>query len=653
MSEIFRTIENVLKQNDSYLSENGDLLKTNIYNDVMNMETDLIDLLLNNETIKERFFIDIGGSLVFDKQEFAWLIESKRFLPDSYTTYSNKIGLTHRDEFISLSKDVVLDFPYKDTVLVGGQDKGDQKREEIFFHEKIAYDEVTHLLGSKVLSNAKRYTPESVEENIEFNEDDNLIIKGNNLIALSSLHEKYEGAVKSVYVDPPYFFENTTSDEEFLYNSNFKLSTWLLFMKNRILQTIPLLTNGGFFIVQMNDSGVFHLKVLLDELFKHTQGGFLNHITVKMSDLSGPKMAHINKKIPKIKEHILIYTNNYEACSYNNVRVKSTWDDAIDSKRYTSFVEKNGSDDTKDWEYTTVRKKLASLGLSYGAPEADEFLMENADCVFRTAANAGLSKLSRSKNFDRTVFTKVTTQTGLEKYVYKGEEVIFATSKIHNIDGEDSPSEAVSDIWSDIALNDLMNEGGVSLKNGKKPESLLRRLLELTTNKNDIVLDYFMGSATTQAVAMKLNRRFIGVEQMNYIEDLSVTRLVNTMKGDKRGISKYINWEGGGSFVYAELKENNAVLQSIIENSTEENIEEIKESIYSDERIIPYLTEKELKKVDEDFSTMNLNRQKTALMTLIDKNKLYVPYSSIDDNEYNISEPDKAFSRSFYEGGDE
>ncbi|MDO5040847.1 MAG: site-specific DNA-methyltransferase, partial [Peptoniphilus sp.] len=192
---IFEVVEELLKKNGKYIAEDGKLLKAVVYSDVMTMDKNLLSLLLTSEEIKERFFQKIDETLVFDKQKFAWFIESKEFLPDSYTRYTNKIGLTHNGDFISKSNDVVLDFPYKDCVLEGGQDKDDQKRKEIFYNETIASDEISRMLAPKVFTNAKRYTKDGVEENITFCEDDNLIIKGNNLIALSSLLKRYEGKV--------------------------------------------------------------------------------------------------------------------------------------------------------------------------------------------------------------------------------------------------------------------------------------------------------------------------------------------------------------------------------------------------------------------------------------------------------------------------
>lgn len=257
MKNIFDTVAELLLTNDKYKAEDGKLLKAVVYSDVMAMSEDLLALLLSNEGVKEIFFKDVQGTLVFDKQKFAWFMESKEFLPDSYTAYTNKIGLTHNGNFISQTNDVVLDFPYKDCVLEGGQDKDDQKRSEIFYNETIASDEISRMLAPKVFTNAKRYTalgekdllgnldPDTIqieeETDITLNNNDNLIIKGNNLIALASLLKRYEGKVKCIYIDPPY----NTQNDSFNYNDSFNHSTWLTFMKNRLELAKKLLREDG------------------------------------------------------------------------------------------------------------------------------------------------------------------------------------------------------------------------------------------------------------------------------------------------------------------------------------------------------------------------------------------------------------------------
>src|SRR5699024_725135 len=155
--------------------------------------------------------------------------------------------------------------PYKDCVLEGGQTKEDQKRDEIFYNETLAPDQVNRLLAPKVLGNAKRYTKDGIEENIEFKEDDNLIIKGNNLIALSSILKKYEGKIDIIYIDPPY---NTRTDANtFVYNNSFNHSTWLTFMKNRLEIAKRLLSHTGIIFIDIDHYELFYLGALADEVF--------------------------------------------------------------------------------------------------------------------------------------------------------------------------------------------------------------------------------------------------------------------------------------------------------------------------------------------------------------------------------------------------
>lgn len=181
-----------------------------------------------------------------------------------------------------------------------------------------------------------------------------------------------------------------------------------------------------------------------------------------------------------------------------------------------------------------------------------------------------------------------------------------------------------------------------------KPEELLKRIISIGTIENDIVLDFHLGSGTTCAVAHKMGRKYIGVEQMNYIQDITVERMKKVIDGEQGGISKSVNWQGGGSFVYCELLENANTLIDDIQSATEDNILEVKNSIFSDERIIPYITRDELNKADSDFENLSLEEKKQALLALVDKNKLYVNYSDMEDNTFNISEEDKKFTESFY-----
>lgn len=654
---IFEIVEEVLKTREKYVSEDDKLLKAIVYSDVMTMNNELLSLLLSNEQIKERFFEKVDGTLVFDKQKFAWVIESKEFLPDSYTRYTNKIGLTHNGDFISKLNDVVLDFPYKDCVLEGGQNKDDQKRKEIFYNETIASDEITKMLAPKVFTNAKRYTKDGVEENITFDKDDNLIVKGNNLIALSSLLKKYEGQVKCIYIDPPYYFSVKKDEDTFAYNSNFKLSSWLVFMKNRLEIAKRLLSDDGALFVQISDDGVGELHCLLKDIFGVEN--FINKITVKTKSPSG--FASVNPGVFETAEYILAFAKNKRNWKYNIQYVESGYD-----TNYKSVVV-NKNDPAEKWIIRNIVDVLAeergydnaksirdALGKVVVNELISEYALNNADSVFRYTAignNAGqivVDIRNKSREEPEKIFT-VKRDGQYTVYVHKGQEIAFYAKKLHEVDGKIVPSMQVSNIWIDTPYEGIANEGGITLKGGKKPEKLIRRIIEMASNRGDLILDYHLGSGTTCAVAHKTGRRYIGIEQMDYIQDMTVERMKKVIEGEQGGISKSVNWNGGGYFVYCELLENANTLIDDIQSTTEDSILEVKNVIFSDERIIPYITREELNKVESDFESLSFEEKKQALIALVDKNKLYVNYSDMDDQTFNVTEEDKRFTKSFYE----
>ena len=604
---IFEIVIDVLLTLKKYVSEDGKLLKASVYQDIINMDKDLLFVLISNPKIKERFFQEVNGTLVFDKQKFAWFIESKEFLANSYTRYINKIGLTKNEEFISKSNDVVLNFPYKDCVLQGGQNKEDQKNNEIFHNEIIASDEITRMLNPKILTNAKRYTKNGIEKNIIFNDNDNLIIKGNNLIVLSSLLKRYGEKIKCIYIDPPY---NTGSDS-FKYNDKFNHSAWLTFMKNRLELAKKLLSNDGFIFVQIDDNEQAYLKVLMDEIFGREK--FIGTIVYRRRK----SQANLSKNLSIIHEYILIYKKS-ELATLNNI-LNNT-----DSKDY-----KNPDNDIrgayKTMPCTNKGGSLYTITSPTGKKITDEWRFKE-------------ETFYELLNDNRIVFPK----KGEGKPRYK----LFLSEK--NLKGV-----IVNSWWDDVATNqdankDLKELFGKNIFDYPKSEDLIKKIIEISTKENDIVLDYHLGSGTTCAVAHKMGRRYIGIEQMNYVEDISVKRLSKVIEGEQTGISKAVNWKGGGSFVYCELLENANLIINKINLATENNILEVKEEVYSDERIIPYVTREELKKADENFRYLSLEEKKMALINIVDKNKLYVNYSDIEDETFEITKNDKKFSESFY-----
>lgn len=604
---IFEIVEEVLKTNSKYISDDGKLLKAMVYSDVMTMDKELLCLLLSNEKIKERFFKDVNGTLVFDKQGFAWFIESKEFLPDSYTRYTNKIGLTNGGDFISKSNDVVLDFPYKDCVLEGGQDKEDQKRKEIFYNETIASDEISKMLAPKVFTNAKRYTKDGIEENIIFDENDNLIIKGNNLIALSSLLKRYEGKVKCIYIDPPY---NTGSDS-FNYNDAFNHSGWLTFMKNRLDIAKSFLSDDGLIFIQLDYNESHYAKILLDEIFG--ESNFVNEIIWRRKQAT----SFGKSKFGITNDSIFMYS---KTASYNFYPVYSLDDDNTQKYIKERFVYDDNDGKGKYMKSPLVNSlyrpnlKYVFHGINppkngwlYSEEKMNEFY-DNGEIIVPNDPNARLYRKIYLSN-------------------YKGQ--------------------VVQNIWIDIPIVNPMAKEQRDFQT-QKPELLLKRIIECSTQEGDIVMDYHLGSGTSCAVAQKMSRRFIGIEQMDYLNTVTLDRLKEVVSGEAYGISKEVDWQGGGSFVYCELLENASTLIKKIQAASEEIISEIKNEIYSDGRIVPYITREELKKADEEFNSLELEEKKKSLISLVDKNKLYVNYSDMDDESYDISESDKAFTKSFY-----
>ncbi len=303
MEKLNDVLVKLLKTDVRYFTDDGEFLRNAVYEDAMKMDSSLIKLLLTNDICKARFFTEVDGVLVFDKIAFGWVINNRQFLPDSYTSYKNKIGLTDSNsDSLASSNNVVLSFPYKDCVLEGGQSREDQKRSEVFYNEILAPEEVDRLLYPKVFTGAKRFSKSGVEENIEYREDDNLIIKGNNLLAISSLLQRYEGEIKLIYIDPPY----NTGNDSFGYNDAFNRSTWLTFMKNRLEIARKLLSKVGAIYIQLDYHQVHYAKVLLDEIFG--EENFQREIIWRIGWLSGYKCADNNW----IRNHdtILFYSKN-------------------------------------------------------------------------------------------------------------------------------------------------------------------------------------------------------------------------------------------------------------------------------------------------------------------------------------------------------
>ncbi len=682
-------LEKTLLQDKRFVAEDGKVLKAKVYDAAMAMDEDLLHLLLSEQVLKDHFFKKANDTFIFDKVEFTWVLNSREFLPDSYTMYKNKIGLVDSSgDLISQKQDVTLVWPYKDCVLEGGQTKDDEKRDEVFYNETLAPDQVTRLLYPKALTNAKRYsyagnydlTGKAVggegavtcEGTTEFLDDDNLIIKGNNLLALSSLLRRYEGKVKLIYIDPPY---NTGSDS-FGYNDRFNHSSWLTFMKNRLKLACRLMSSEGAIYVQTDDKEHAYLKVLMDEVFE--EEGYLNTIVVKSKASSGASGGGEDRRLKKNHEFILLYTKDQAVVESQNY-----------SQKLTEYIQER-RDEGRSFAYnyvmvnpgalTYIGETLDGRGDKIELYRVQDYqiktvnqLMEEEELTEEEVYLKYFEQVYTTENAQTSIRTRVRNATQEEDYVIaryipisgknKGKItdvgfigktkrlVSYLSATAYIEEGVVYKTEKAGTLWDDISWSQVKSEGGTTCDfgKGKKPETLLERIISQSTQENDLILDFFMGSATTQAVALKMNRRFIGIEQMDYINTVSVPRLCKVIEGEQGGISKDVDWSGGGSFVYCELAERSEALMKGLQSAKDsQSILAILDEATEKGLLRPSVLPDDLKKTREDFLEFSLDEQRRLVMELLDKNKLYVNLCDMEDENMGLSESSKAFTRSFY-----
>ena len=651
---LYHELEQLLRMNSRYCMEDGTLLKNRIVEDALSLNPLLVKLLLGNDKIKAVFFQDVERVVVFDKVKFQRFVSDTQFLGGSYTMFKNKIGLTDENgRFISESREVVLSWPYKDCVLEGGQTKEEAKRNEVFWNETLAPDEVNRLTEPKVFSHFKRYDKDGEHEVEHLTNADNFIIKGNNLLALHSLKKKYAGKVKLIYIDPPY---NTGSDE-FGYNDNFNHSSWLTFMKNRLEVAKTLLSDKGCIFVHIDHHELYYIGVLLDSIF-----GVENKVQVISAKTATPAgFKTVNPGPIDVTEYILFYTKHKNSFTFKKAYVPVDY-----NKNYNLVLNRN--DDVTKWKFTLIKDAmLQSLGFAseteakskYGemwktlkSQLIAQYAFDHAEDVVSVRdphkpTDTVKALMKKSKELGHVI--EQVREDGTSSYFYNGGALAFYSNKMQIIDGEKCITELLTDFWNHISWAGIANEGGVKLKNGKKPEKLIKQIIEMTTSEKDLVVDFHLGCGTTAAVAHKMNRQYIGIELLDYGKNDSKIRLKNVIYGDKTGISKAVGWQGGGSFVYCELAKANDKFADEIEQA--ETSEQLKD-IWGRMKATDYLNYKvDIKEVDanaESFDSLSLEDQKRFLIECLDKNLLYVALSDIDSDEYGVTDEDRRLTREFY-----
>jgi len=664
--KLYTTLEQQLKKEPNFVTDNGELKKWVVLNKAQNFDEELIGLLLDNADLKEKFFVNVKGTLVFNQNLFVQFLEQKNYLNDSYTQYKNKVGLTIDGKYLKQHNEVALVWPFKDCILEGGQSREEDKREEIFFNETLAQDEITQLLEPKVLTNAKRIDKDGEKPLDQFNRNengtitDNLIIKGNNLLALQTLKEEFAGKVKLIYIDPPY----NTGKDSFNYNDNFNHSSWLTFMKNRLEIAKQLLDDKGVLIVQSDDKEQAYLKVLLDEVMRPEQFETSFYVQVRY----GNKTLSEDNDFQKVMEIAHVYSKNTLKFKPNKIKE----DYGLDKFKYEIRELETGEKITiggkeveifKEHQYEIkevaphingLKETWATGSLIRQGGTAAEFLSKYLIERKQTDGLKILYKVygmgedglgyryisgpKKNEAFRGKFYSGVPTsiKNGVEKGEYQKEKPI--------------PNFLYNFLQFEGDFGNCRHEGGVDIEGGKKPEMLLSFFIEYFTKPSELVLDYHLGSGTTCAVAHKMSRQYIGIEQLDYGQNDSVVRLKNVINADASGISAEVNWQGGGSFVYLELKKYN---QSIIEQ-----IEEAKDSkallkIWEQMKNKSFLNYNvDIKKQDEhleEFKALSLAEQKQHLCELLDKNQLYVNLSSLNDADFACTAEEKKVTQDFYQ----
>lgn len=414
-------------------------------------------------------------------------------------------------------------------------------------------------------------------------DSENMLIHGDNLLALKALEKKYTGKIKCIYIDPPY---NTGSAFEH-YDDNLEHSTWLSLMRERLLILNNLLSDDGVIWIQIDDEEQAYLKVLCDEIFG--RNNFLNMITIKMKNIAGASGGGEDRRLKKNVEYILVYTKKYDcfkwlrnAYSYTEIYQLINNYKANDiSWKYTSVIYDKGEEQyicsTVDGDGNEIKifnRKNARI-MSIGQISKLEGISEKEvyykymDSIFTTAMPQSsirprvMERLSGIEHED-IISIKYVPKTGKNKGIeyeqfYKGEKFRLFTwlrDVAEFREGKWCKKDLQGTFWDGFNLNNLTKEGGVEFPNGKKPEALISRIIDMCTNEGEIVLDSFLGSGTTCAVAHKMNRKWIGIEMGEQAYTHCKFRIDKIIKGnDDGGITGSVNWTGGGGYKFFELSE--------------------------------------------------------------------------------------------------
>lgn len=637
-TKLQQEINNVLKAFPEYWNKDT-LLKSRVIEDIRSYNEKIIEALLTNKMIKDTYSLDLPSGLVFKMEDFISMLRFKNYWDNSYTKYSNEIGLTNDGKYLKYNTDVVLDFPHKDSVLEAGMNKEDIKKNEIYYHNIIAKEEIDMMFSPKVLSNIKKYDKNGEHEVTNYENNDNLIIKGNNLIALQTLKERFTEKIKVVYIDPPY---NTGGDANiFTYNNTFNHSTWLTFMKNRLEQSYQLLREDGFMLIAIDDAELFYLGVLMDEVFG--KENFIGLISV----VHKPEGRNMEKFIATSTEYMLVYAKNKNKAEFSKMffdkeKEKEYMEnkDDFDYFKPMNYLRSGGGDHNlrknKPNFFFPIYVHPESLDVQIEAQEGYEAVYpitsSGQERTWKTVKETFINKLEENR------IIAVRGERGdlqvCEKY-YKSErgELI----KSHWIDKKYNAIHSGTNILEKI----------LGRKDFSYPKSLylVQDALKMTMKANDIVLDFFGGSGTTGHAVLDLNnqdgghRKFIMCEQLENHANIMVER--------NHKVLKQLDTED--SFVYTELFSlNDKYIQDIQNARNDESLNTIVYDILDNAYLNFKVDIERVTNKDKGFAELSFEEKKNVLINTLDLNQMYLSYSEIDDSQYGISDSVKDFNNSFY-----
>ena len=616
----------LLKTHPDFLDDAGELILAAVRDHAWQLNHDLIKLLLTDDEIKTTFFDEIDGHWVFNHNTFINYITDKNFLANSYTQFRNKIGLNIGGKFLRERGEVSLVWPYKDCVLEGGQTKEEEKRKEIFFNETLAQDEINRMFDPKVLTNYKRHTAEGEQAVTEIQRDENgiirenLIIKGNNLIALHTLKQQFRGQVKLIYIDPPY---NTGSDS-FSYNDSFNHSSWLTFMRNRLEVARELLKDDGVILVHIDDQEMHYLKLVADDIF-----GRDNFIaTVPRKTRSGK--SDVPYKLSQDFDWMLMYTkgtSKKDNLFQRDVSRKyyKTSDFPDDEWRLSDLTTQRTIHERPNSDFTLVNPRNGE-GFPVNPNRCWGITKDSVDGYLRKG------KIVFPGDYDFLSIKRPAMR------VFKSEDIgkmAYVSSDFLN----QVMDELLKSMVNRKGTDEIVEIFGRKAFAYPKNELLMQRIIEYITKAGDIVLDFHLGSGTTAAVAHKIGRQYIGIEQMDYAETLPVERLKKVIAGEQGGISESVNWQGGGDFIFCELMLYNQAYIDKIQSAHSSEVlvalwRDIAENAFLNWYVNPEVPEEAI----NDFIAIgDLEKQKHLLVELLDKNQLYVNLSEIEDADFEVS----------------